>query len=372
MKKIAYILFALLVCATLIGTVSAFTYSNEATVDPSGSLSPGEAVTASMNIVLPKGSISTSGSIKLTTALRDSTLWTVYVYKGTALNNSNTSFSEDALITTLSSSSFAYTISGFVLDYSQPVTLHIALSGLVPDSLKGQPVTILKIDQDSGSGTVIGHSTYSSPSQKVYNPNDFSGMVAATEEHIASLESRLTAYTSYGVDVSPLVTNLESAKTSLKAAKSAGTSNVVLANQKLEAATTQLTAAEKSLSLGGLTAIKANTDEIDHIVTELYGKGWDTEAKLLATTNQGIKNTYDVAAQSYNVGGSPNVDENLLLSEQAVADGNAYLEQASASPLAAAGNILPIIIVIVVAVLVVVGAIVFIRNRRGGGWDELG
>ena len=370
MKKIAYILFALLMCATLIGTVSAFECPKTATVDPSGSLSPGEAVTASMSIVLPRGSISTSDSLKLTTALRDSTHWTVHVYKGTALTGNQ--ISEDALITTLSSSSFVYTISGFVLNYSQPITLNIALSGLVPDSLKGQSVTILKIDQVSGSGTIIGSSTYSSPSQKVYNPDDFSGMVTATEEQIASFESRLIAYISYGVDVSPLVTNLESAKTSLKAAKSAGTSNVVLANQKLEAATTQLTAAEKSLSLGGLTAIKANTDEIDHIVTELYGKGWDTEAKLLATINQGIKNTYDVAAQSYNVGGSPNVDENLLLSEQAVADGNAYLEQASASPLAAAGNILPIIIVIVVAVLVVVGAIVFIRNRRGGGWDELG
>ena len=152
MKKIAYILFALLMCATLIGTVSAFTYSNEATVDPSGSLSPGEAVTASMSIVLPQGSISTSDSLKLTTALRDRTLWTVHVYKGTVLNNKT---SEDALITTLSSSSFAYTISGFVLNYNQPVTLHIALSGLVPDSLKGQPVTILKIDQDSDRKSVV-------------------------------------------------------------------------------------------------------------------------------------------------------------------------------------------------------------------------
>ncbi|HKL97726.1 MAG TPA: hypothetical protein VJ857_03560 [Methanocorpusculum sp.] len=369
MKKIAYILFALLMCATLIGTVSAFTYSNEATVDPSGSLSPGEAVTASMNIVLPKGSISTSDSLKLTTALRDSTLWTVYVYKGTFVNNSNTSISEDALITTLSSSSFAYTISGFVLNYAQPVTLHIALSGLIPESLKGQSITILKIDQD---GAPTGeYSTYSSPSQKIYNPDDFSDNVNTVEASIDSLESRITAYTSYDVDVSPLVTNLESAKTSLKAAKSAGTSNIVLANQKLEAATTQLTAAEKALSLAGLTAIKANTDAVDLIVTELYGKGWNTEAKLLATTNQGVKNTYNLDADRYDAGGSPNVDENLKTSEQAVADGNAYLENASASPFAALSSILPIIILIVVAVVVVVGAIVFIRNRRGG-WDELG
>lgn len=188
-----------------IGTGSAFTYTNGATIDPSGSLSPGEAVTASMTISLPKDSISTSGSLKLTTALRDSTHWTVYVYKGTVVNNQTSS---DSLITTFTSTSFAYTISGFVLDYDQPVTLYIALSGLVPDSLKGQSITVLKIDQDSGSATASGYSTYSSPAQKVYNPDDFSGMLAETQEQITSLESRVATYTSYGVDVSSVVTNL--------------------------------------------------------------------------------------------------------------------------------------------------------------------
>ncbi|MEA5037620.1 hypothetical protein SDC9_18371 [bioreactor metagenome] len=368
MKKITYILAALLVCAVFIGTGSAFTYTNGATIDPSGSLSPGEAVTASMTISLPKDSISTSGSLKLTTALRDSTHWTVYVYKGTVVNNQTSS---DSLITTFTSSSFAYTISGFVLDYDQPVTLYIALSGLVPDSLKGQSITVLKIDQDSGSATASGYSTYSSPAQKVYNPDDFTGMLAETQEQITSLESRVSVYTSYGVDVASVVTNLESAKTSLAAAKSAGTADISVANKKLEAAATSLKAAEKALSLAGLTAIKANTDAVDLIITELYGKGWDTEAKLLATTNQGIKNTYDVAAISYNSGGSPNVDETLKASVQALADGTAYKESASASPLAAVGSVLPIIIVIVVSVVVVVGAIFFIRRRRGG-WDELG
>ena len=368
MKKITYVLLALLVCATLIGTASAFTYTDGAVVDPSGSLSPGEAVTASMTIVLPTDSISASGSLKLTTALRDSTLWTVYVYKGTVLNNQT---SEDSLITTLSSSSFAYTISGFVLDYDQQVTLYIALSGLVPDSLKGQSITVLKIDEDSGSAAASGYSTYSSPSQDVYNPEDFSGMVTVVEEQIASLESRLTIYTTYGIDVSSVITDLESAKVALAAAESAGTANIAIANQKLEVATTALTTAEKALSLAGLTTIKANIDAVDLIVTELYGKGWDTEAKLLATTNQGIKNTYDVALISYNAGGSPDVDETLQASEAAVAEGNAYLENASASPLAAVGNVLPIIIVIVVVVVAVFGAIIFIRRRRGG-WDELG
>ena len=368
MKKIAYVLLALLLCATFIGTASAFTYTNGAAVDPSGSLSPEEAVTASMTIVLPTDSISTSGSLKLTTALRDSTLWTVYVYKGTVLNNKT---SEDALITTLTSSSFSYTISGFVLDYDQPITLYIALSGVVPASSAGQSVTIMKIDQESGSAAASGYSTYSSPAQTVYNPDDFSGFVTAAETDITTLESRITTYTTYGIDVSSAVSNMESAKTSLAAAKSAGTADIVTASKQLAAAATSITAANRAMSLAGLTAIKANTDAVDLIVTELYGKGWDTEAKLLATTNQGIKNTYDVEAVSYNAGGTPDVDENLKASEQAVTDGNAYVEQASASPLAAVGNFLPIIIIVVVVVIVVAGAVFIIRKRKGG-FDELG
>jgi hypothetical protein len=368
MKKITYVLLALLVCATLIGTASAFTYTNGAVVDPSGSLSPGEAVTASMTIVVPEGTMSSSASLKLTTALHDSALWTIYVYKG-SYNVAGTAIGSDALITTLTSSNWMYTISGFVLDYGQDITLYIVVSGLVPDDAKGQSVTIMKIVQDPAPSS--GYSTYSSPVQSVYNPDDLSSQITATESEITTLESRIAIYSSYGIDVSAQVTNLQSAKTSLAAAKSAGTADIVNANKYLEAATTTLSNIDKALSLAGLTKIKANTDAVDLIVTELYGKGWDTEAKLLATTNQGIKNTYDVAALSYNAGGSPNVDENLKASEQAVADGNAYLEKASASPLAAVGSVLPIIIVIVVAVVVVFGAIVFIRRRRGG-WDELG
>ncbi len=368
MKKIAYVLFALLLCATFIGSASAFTYTSNATVDPSGSLSPGEAVTASMTIVLPTGSIDSSGSLKLTTALHDSTLWTIYVYKGN-YNQAGTSIGSDALITTITSSNWMYTISGFVLDYGQDITLYVVVSGNIPDDLKGQSVTIMKIVQDPAPSS--GYSTYSSTSQAVYNPDDLSSQIAAAESDITTLESRIATYNGYGIDVSTQITELESAKTNVASAKSAGTADIVKANKYLNAATTTLSNIDRALSLSGLKAIKGNTDAVDLIVTELYGKGWDTEAKLLATTNQGIKNTYDVAAISYNAGGSPNVDENLKASEQAVTDGNAYLESASASPLAALSGAIPIIIVVVVAIIVVVGVVFVIRKRRGG-WDELG
>ena len=79
MKKIAYILFALLVCATLIGTVSAFTYSNEATVDPSGSLSPGEDVLTTMAIRITGTESIEKYNIYLSTPLDEAT-WSLSFY----------------------------------------------------------------------------------------------------------------------------------------------------------------------------------------------------------------------------------------------------------------------------------------------------
>lgn len=347
-----------------IGTGSAFTYTNGATIDPSGSLSPGEDIIAKMALKISGTESIKNYNIYLSTPLDEAT-WSISIY---ATDGAGTP-GDVALSTPVYQGKVAQ-ISGYTLDYLNGAYLSIVLSGKVSSDSRGKSISVIKIDQSKTSGGEAV-SSYTSPVQKVYNPDDFTGMLAATQEQITSLESRVAGYTSYGVDVSSVVTNLESAKTSLAAAKSAGTADISVASKKLEAATTSLTAAEKALSLAGLTAIKANTDAVDLIITELYGKGWDTEAKLLGITNQGVKNTYDVAAISYNTGGSPNVDETLKASEQALADGTAYQESASASPLAAVGSVLPIVIVIVVSVLVVVGAIIFIRRRRGG-WDELG
>jgi len=364
MKKITYILLALLVCATFIGSASAFTNTSGAVVDPSGSLSPGEDVIATMAIKISGTESIDKYNIYLSTPLDDAT-WSLSIY---SCDGSGTP--GDVALSTPVYQGKSATIAGFSLDYPDGSYLSIVLSGKVSTDSSGKSISVMKINQAQTTGGSAVYS-YTSPEQRVYNPDDLSSQITATESEITTLESRIATYSSYGIDVSAQVTNLQSAKTSLAAAKAAGTADVVNANKYLDAATTTLSNIEKALSLAGLNAIKANTDAVDLIVIELNGKGWDSEANLLAITNQGIKNTYNLDADRYNSGGSPNVDENLKASEQAVADGNAYLEKASASPLAAIGNVLPIIIVIVVAVAVVLGAIVFIRRRRGG-WDELG
>lgn len=113
------------------------------TVNPEYSLdvTEGTPISVLAHLTIAKDAITTSGSLKFSTEIRHSTFWTVDVYKGATVNNYT---SEDALITSLSSTNFAYTISGFVLDYDQPVTLVINLTGLYP-AVSGN-ITALKID----------------------------------------------------------------------------------------------------------------------------------------------------------------------------------------------------------------------------------
>jgi len=117
-------------------------------VDPeySPDVTEGTPISVQARLLIAKDAITTSGSLKLSTDLRQSTAWTVDVYKGTTVYNSTS----DALITSLSSTSFSYTISGFVLDYDQPVTLVINLTGLYP-AASGN-ITAFKLDCDTGYG----------------------------------------------------------------------------------------------------------------------------------------------------------------------------------------------------------------------------
>jgi len=371
MKKIAYVLLALLVCATFIGTASAFTALDGTssvvfTVVPTGSLSLNDVVTASTTILLSANTMAdASDSLTVYSDLGNAQC-TIYVYKG---NYKNEAIAGIIPTTTLQSSvsSLGYIPPAFSIGYTKDAsTLRIVITGTVSENSKGKSITVLKILQ---GGTPSGElSTASTQSQYVYNPDDFSGNMAVAEERIASLESRISTYIGYKIDVSDVTTNLQSAKTSLAAANTAGTSNIAVASKNLEAATTSLSAAEKSLSLAGLTTINTNINNVSAIIEKLSEMGWDSNK----VTNLKSDNTnINTDVMRYESTGSPNVDEILKDSEELVSTAREYMESATTSPLAAVGSVLPIIIVIVVAVVVVFGAIIFIRKRKGG-FDELG
>ena len=80
-KKILTILFAVfLLTAVCCGAVSAFTVSKQAVINPSGSLVPGEKVTATVEIKLPQGTVDTASKVSFNSPLAGDT-WVVDIIK---------------------------------------------------------------------------------------------------------------------------------------------------------------------------------------------------------------------------------------------------------------------------------------------------
>ena len=98
------------------------------TPDYSPGVTEGTPVSVTAVLWLSRDVVSSQGLLKLTTDLSDTPVWNIDVYKGNVVNNQ---INGDILITTLNSTDFGTTISGFALDYDLPVTLVINLTGKV-------------------------------------------------------------------------------------------------------------------------------------------------------------------------------------------------------------------------------------------------
>ncbi|MDO5844285.1 MAG: hypothetical protein Q4Q53_03955 [Methanocorpusculum sp.] len=358
MKKLICLLAIFLLCAACVSGVSAFTYDSDAVVNPSGSLSPGETVTASMIITIPKGSITSAGSLTLTSDLVDP-IWTYDIYIGSDPRSlDNKGYGQK------------FTISGWSLDYGDKGTLEMTISVTGKVSNLGiSPITVMSILQTpSPSGEFA---TYSTPNQIVYNPNNYESDVASLESRASELQSRITTYLNYSIDVKQAESYLTTAKSKISTAKSYGKSDITNAYANIEAADEQLDKAEYFMAGSALNFIKYNSDKIKEDIAILEEKGWKNEAALIASSNQGIINLYTLAKATYDAGSVPDVDTNLADSFTTLAKANGYVESANSNPLAGILGYWWILLIVAGAVIVAVGVVFFLK-RRGGSWDELG
>ena len=355
MRKILGILAVLLLCTAFVGAGSAFTYSsNDAVVTPSGALTAGQTVTATMVIKIAGGSLTDSDRITLSTPLSNPK-WSTDVCKG-----------DQVSVNDYESAS----ISGFMVGGKSDVTLKISLSGVVSAASEGKEISVLKITATNKETN--GYTSFSTKAQKVYDKGNFAGDLAAVEKDISNLEKRVAAYTSYGVNTATINETIKQATTKYSAAKSAGTGNLITAYANIEAAETLLAKAERDLAYAGLTLANKNLAQINAITSTLYGKGWDTEAQYLETKSVTMKYTYDSLAATYNSGGTPEaakVDALVTDTVNTLAKANEYLEEANVPVIV---KILPFIGGGIVLAGAIVGIIFLIRRRRNNSWDELG
>lgn len=364
MKKITYFLIALLLCAAFVGTVSAAGWNSNspANINPSGSLMPGDSVSATITIKYLK--YTDVYRINMYTDLT-SAVWT-----GSLTSADGTPITEFP-------AGKRY-IDGYSLsNLPQDVTLTIYLDGKVPDSKAGSEITVMTVEEVSSSESVI--SIYSSPKQIVYNPDDVPKQIEEINKGITVLDAQITELSKQSVDVSAAIAKLETARSEVTAANNHKT-DVATAMKEIVAASATLLEAEKEMVNAALTKTKSNLDAIEQNLANLNAKGWnDNRVILLSTAKQTAQNLYNTVKSAYDASTSLVSDttrsqaiEILNSSTMTRADSNALWEEAQKSPF---DNICPYAIYIVigaVATIVILGVILVIRRRNDSDWDELG
>ena len=354
MRKIIGVLAVLLICTAFVGAGAAFTYSsNDAVVTPSGALTAGQTVSATMTITVDGKYLEDNDRISLSSPLENEK-WSTDIYAGDQASVND----------------YEYTsISGFMFK-DTTYTLKISLSGTVSAASEGREISVMKITATAKETN--GFLSFSTKPQKVYDKGNFANDVAALNKDAAALEKRVVTYTGYGINTATVNETIKDAKSKISAAQSAGTGNLVTAYSHIEAAETLLKKAERGLDKLGFDAVSKNIGKIDTIASTLDSKNWDAEAQYLETKTLNMEYTYETLSATYNNGGVPDAKkmDNLVAdSFNTLAKANEYLEDANTPVIL---KILPFILIGVAVVGAVVGIVFLIRHRRGRSWDELG
>ncbi|MDV0441828.1 hypothetical protein McpAg1_10390 [Methanocorpusculaceae archaeon Ag1] len=363
MKKVTYFLIALLLCATFAGTVSAWNSNSAANINPSGSLMPGDSVSATMTIKI----------------LEDSTVYRINMYTDltSAVWTGSLTGADGTPITEFPAGK-RY-IDGYPLTkLRQDTILTIYLDGKVPENKAGSEITVMSVEEVSSSESVI--STYSSPKQTVYNPDDIPKQITEINDAITKLDAELTEMSKQGADVSSALAKLDTARTAVKAADNYK-NDIPTATKEIVSASAAVVDAEKLMVNAALTKAKNNLDLIEQNIANLNAKNWGSDSRviLLSTSKQTAQNQYNTAKNAYDsstssVSASTKTQalDALKNSASTLTESNTLWEEAQKSPLAAVGPYAIYIVIGIVAVIVIVGAVILIRRRGYDDWDELG
>ena len=361
-KKVITIALAVFVlCAVFCGAASAMhVQNNSLEITPSGSLIPGETVTAIVKVDIPKDTYTNTSSNKLVLSTDlDAANWSVKLYHG----------SEQ--LAPVEDSGKSITIDWFTLMYPEfDITIKIQVRGIVSNGSANQEIVAMKIDSYEAAGK---YPTWSTPEQHVYSISGLNGELGALDPEIAALESRISKYVAYGWDVSEAQAYLNTAKSQRNEAAALGSTDVKAAYSKIEEAQATLKTAEEKLALASLSMTLSYTTYIQNIADNLYAKGWNSEAMLLDTKNASLKNTYNQQLAAYKAGNADAAALDTLANDSYLLYQDALVYEDSAkNPLGGLLTYLPFILIGLGAAAIIVVIVVVIVKKRKNSWDELG
>lgn len=225
-------------------SAKAFQITKEAVISPTGSLVPGERVTATVEIMLPQGTVTDSSKVSFDSPLTGDT-WVVDIIKaGTIVNTKHPA------------SPYLY-ISGFDLNYEDNITVRIAVTGTVSSSSSNQEIAVLQV---TATGLKNADTqSYSSPKQYVHNTGNLNGELASLDKAITTLETKIASSLAEGYNVEMVKSYVEQAGSKYTAAQNAGTADAVTAFGNIEAGNELIKMAE--LELEQLTSGKTTEED---------------------------------------------------------------------------------------------------------------
>lgn len=359
MKKFFYVISVLLLSLMFIGGASAFTYDNPAIVSDTGSLVPGDLVSATMTIDLPNGG--ETYSINLRTDLGEAE-WSGGIY-----TPPNPEMAKD-----IGGYGSNCVIPEFELNYGpkKAIKISITVTGKVPDSRAGKDIYIMSITQTPAPVGTTEVAEYNTGKQHVYNPKDFEKEASAIENEISKLRSQLPIYQNHSIKVTAAESNLDKASGEITNARSSySRSDDSGAFDHLEKAQDLIKQSKISIASYAIPIIKSKYDSVSEIANTLVEKGKTSEAAILKNDNSELKIEYDKLYSAFKTGGVPEVYDILIKSDDLKITADKYYQQ-TMNPL---GGILGYwwILLIIAGVGVIVSVVVILIKRRNN-WDELG
>jgi hypothetical protein len=374
LTKWIIIAFSLVFC---IQGVSAF-YVSSISIDPSGSLTPGQQVLVSFKIDFTSTGDSTfpaGGELDLSTDLeKPKWTWTLLL---DGVENPRPTETGRMLA-----------LSGFELSYPSKVeeSVRITLEGTAPSVTQSTNKTIIKILESDSNGNELTSSLIEKTTM-VINTAEVSKSIDDQGGILQGYRSHIDEKAALGIDTTAAEAKYNEAKAKIDAARARQSTQYTQAYDDLKAAQTAIDDGEKALDRAWaeneVTNAQIPIDNVDKVIAWFKGNQStasnselstiitkrEVAVSYISTANDEISNgKYELArskAQDAFAKGNESYTDALILQKKVMSGFDLF----GWIPGIFKSGLLPIVVGVVVVVLVVVGVIIYRKRSR---WDELG
>lgn len=351
-----------------ISAASAFSVTS-ISIDPSGSLIPGTAVTVSYKI---DASGFTSGDdLQFYTDL-ESPKW-VYTIVVNGVDNQRPALGGRTL-----------TITGFELSYKtgDEVTVRATLEGKAPTVTETTDKTIIRIQEIGSNGAAIT-STKVERTGKVINTGEVPKVIAERDSELQTYRTHIDEKAVLGIDTSDAEAKYNEAKQKIDSARARSTSQYVEALADLTAAQTSISDGEKALDKAWaeneVAAAQIPINNVDAVIAWFKGNQSTANDQQLPAivTKREVAVSYISTANDQIASGE--YTQARSKAQEAFTKGNeSYIDALARQKQLTSGwsFSLPqipggifIVLGVIVVILVAVGIVIYRKRSR---WDELG